>query len=151
VRILRRSDIELVVLGSPVADAGFYRRVGGSFTYEPPRPHAGMLAFMRTCDVLCLPSIVEGRALVVQEAMSQGLPVVVTEGTGAADLVTDGGSGFIVPMRNPDALAEKLAWCADHRAALPGMGLGAQAAAARWTWASYGAKVLAALDPNPLP
>jgi len=149
VRLLRRSDVELIVLGSLISDPEFYRRKGGSFTHEPPRPHAELLAFMRGCDLLCLPSIVEGRALVVQEAMSQGLPVLVTPQTGADDVVAEGISGFVVPMRDPRSIAEKLNWCADHRSALPGMGREARAAAAQWTWAGYGARVLAALDAIP--
>ncbi len=34
---------------------------------------------MQSCDVLVLPSIVEGRALVQQEAMACGLPVIATK------------------------------------------------------------------------
>lgn len=144
-RALGRDDVELVVLGSPVAPLDFYRAAGVTFTHESPRPHAGVLALMRTCDVLCLPSIVEGRALVVQEAMSQGLPAIVTAHTGADDVVTDDESGFVVPIRSPDALAARLAWCAEHRAALPEMGRAAQAAAARRTWDNYAATISAAV------
>jgi glycosyltransferase involved in cell wall biosynthesis len=147
-KLLHRGDVDLIALGSPVADAGFYRRIGPGSAFEPPRPHSELLEFMRTCDLLCLPSIVEGRALVVQEAMSQGLPVIVTPQTGADDLVTEGVNGFVVPMRAPGAIAEKLDWCADHRDLLPEMGRASQAAAALRTWEDYGAKVLAGLDSN---
>lgn len=146
VRGLQRRDIELVVLGSPVAGMGFYRRELADFIHEAPRPHADVLALMRTCDVLCLPSIVEGRALVVQEAMSQGLPVLVTPNCGVEDVVENGVSGFVVPIRNPRALAEKLNWFADHREAWPEMSRAAQAAAAKLTWVDYGAKILAGLE-----
>lgn len=145
VRLLKRSDIELVVFGSPVAELGFYRRELAGFTYEAPRPHAHVLELMRTCDVLCLPSIVEGRALVVQEAMSMGLPAVITANTGADDVVVDGESGFVVPVRAPEVIAEKLAWLADHREGVVAAGEAAQQAAARYTWANYGMKILSAL------
>ena len=148
-RRLRCRDVELVVLGSPVAEFEFYRRVGGEFTFERARPHGEVLEFMRTCDVFCLPSIVEGRALVVQEAMSQGLPAIVTRHTGADDVVSDGVSGFVVPVRDSQALAEKIGWFADHRDAVPEMGRAAQTAAARLGWADYGAKILAGLGSNP--
>lgn len=144
-RALARVDIELVVMGSPVAPLDFYRATGVPFTHEPPRPHGAVLELMRTCDVLCLPSIVEGRALVVQEAMSQGLPAIVTANTGADDVVTDGASGFVVPIRAPAALAERLAWCAEHRTALADMGRAAQAAAAHWTWDNYAAAISRAI------
>ena len=144
VTLLRRSDVQLVVLGSPVVDVAFYRRVGPIFTHEPTRPHAAVLALMQTCDVLCLPSIVEGRALVVQEAMSMGLPAIVTPHTGADDVVRAGG-GFVVPIRSPEAIAERIAWLADHRSALPELGRGAQEASAGHSWAGYGATIVAAL------
>lgn len=144
-RLLQRKDIVLVVLGSPVTDLAFYRRQYRDFEYAAPRPHAEVLAFMGTCDVLCLPSVVEGRALVVQEAMSAGLPAIVTENTGAADVIEMGRNGFVVPMRSPQALAEKLAWFADHRTALPEWAVSAQAAAQRFTWEQYGATIVAAL------
>lgn len=148
-RLLTRSDVELVVLGSPVAEPAFYRRDYAAFTYERPRPHGEVLALMRTCDVFCLPSIVEGRALVVQEAMSQGLPAIITRNTGADDAVVDGVSGFVVPIREPQALAEKIGWFADHRDAIPAMGAAAQTAAARLGWAGYGAKILAGWRASP--
>jgi glycosyltransferase involved in cell wall biosynthesis len=105
-----------------------------------------VLAFMRTCDVFCLPSIVEGRALVVQEAMSAGLPVIVTPHTGTDDVVRGGHNGFIVPIRAPEAIAAKLAWCAENRPALAEMGREAQRGAAEFTWSAYGRTIVAALQ-----
>lgn len=152
---LRRSDIELVVMGSLLMPLAFYRRHGGDFTYEPTRPHAAVLRLMDSCDVLLLPSIVEGRALVQQEAMSRGLPIVVTRNAGGEDLVQDGRTGFLVPMRSPEALAERIAWLADHREELPAMSQQARAMAARYTWAAYADKVMAAVvrpgAPSPAP
>lgn len=142
---LRRSDIELVVMGSLLMPMDFYRRHGGDFTYEPTRPHAGVLGLMDSCDVLLLPSIVEGRALVQQEAMSRGLPIVVTRNAGGEDLVQEGRTGFLVPIRAPEALAERIGWLADHRKELPAMSQQAREMAARFTWAAYAEKVLAAV------
>ncbi len=141
-RLLDRRDVRLVVLGSPVVDLDFYRSVYPDFDYEPPRPHGEVLALMRTCDVFCLPSIVEGRALVVQEAMSCGLPAIVTLNTGTDDVVEEGRSGFVVPIRSPGAIAEKIAWFAGQRDAVPAFGERAQAAAARFTWARYGGTIV---------
>jgi glycosyltransferase involved in cell wall biosynthesis len=148
-RLLARKDIEFVVMGTPVAAMGFYRRQYPDFVYEPPRPHAAVLALMRTCDLLCLPSIVEGRALVVQEAMSQGLPVIVTPNTGADDVVEDGQNGFVVPIRSPEAIVDRVGWLADHRDRLPSMGEVARAAAGRLTWEDYGRTVSEALRACP--
>ncbi len=66
-----------------------------------------MPAVYRGADVLVLPSLLEGSALVVLEAMASGLPVIVTENTGA-DAVRDGVEGFVVPVRSPEAIAARL-------------------------------------------
>ena len=64
-RLLADRPIELVVLGSLQESPEFYRRQYEGFRHEAGRPHAQVLELMRSCDVFCLPSIVEGRALVV--------------------------------------------------------------------------------------
>jgi glycosyltransferase involved in cell wall biosynthesis len=112
---LNRSDIELVVLGFPLRPLEFYRREFSDFTYEAPRSQGLVKQMMLSCDVLVLPSIVEGRAMVQTEALSCGLPIVVTANAGAEDLVEQGKTGFIVPIRSPEVLAERLNWIADHR------------------------------------
>jgi glycosyltransferase involved in cell wall biosynthesis len=138
IRLLNRSDVELVVMGSPQAPMEFYRKEFRTFIYEPNRSHAEVLELMRSCDVFCLPSIVEGRALVMQEAMSQGLPLIITANTGGEDLILEGITGFVVPIRRPDLIAEKIAWFADHRATLSEMSRAAATKAGQFTWAGYG-------------
>jgi glycosyltransferase involved in cell wall biosynthesis len=146
VKLLNRADLELVVMGSPLAPMDFYRSQLSGFTYEAGRPHDQVLALMRSCDVFCLPSIVEGRALVMQEAMSQGLPVIITPNTGGADLVQEGRTGFLVPIRSPEAIAEKLTWFLDNRDQIASMGKLAQAHAETYTWDGYGQTVVDALS-----
>jgi len=69
----------------------------------------------RSCDVFVLPTIEEGLALVIGEALSHGLPVIATENSGASDLFTDGSTGYIVPIRSPEAITAKLQFLADNR------------------------------------
>ncbi len=141
-KLLRRTDVELVVMGTPQAEMSFYRSQYADFTYEPTRPHGEVLKLMASCDALCLPSIVEGRALVQQEAMACGLPVIATVNAGASDLILDEVSGFLVPIRSPEKLAEKINWMADHREATYTMGLTAQTMARAVTWTRYCEKIL---------
>ena len=97
-------------MGSPVAEMYFYRRKCSSFRYEPPRPHDEVLALMRSCDVFCLPSIVEGRALVQQEAMSCGLPLIVTPNPpGQTIWIEEGRTGFLHSTGKPGS--DQLANC----------------------------------------
>jgi glycosyltransferase involved in cell wall biosynthesis len=59
--------------------------------------------------IFCLPSLWEGMAGGVMEAMASGLPVVGTDVNGIADLVEPGRTGLLVPPRNPLRLSQALA------------------------------------------
>lgn len=59
-------------------------------------------------DIFCLPSIEEGFGMVVAQAMAAGLPVIVSEAVGAADIIEHGSSGVIVPTGDEPALTEAL-------------------------------------------
>jgi glycosyltransferase involved in cell wall biosynthesis len=144
-KLLNRKDIELVVMGSMREPMEFYRTEYPDFVYEAGRPQPAVLALMRSCDIFCLPSIVEGRALVMQEAMSQGLPIVITKNTGGADLVIEGKTGFLVPIRSPEAIAEKLNWFLENRSSIAEMGQSAKNHAAKYTWGNYGTAIINSL------
>lgn len=148
-KMLDRADVELVVMGSPILPMKFYSDHFDAFVHEPPRPHDAVLELMRTCDVLVLPSIVEGRALVQQEAMACGLPLIVTANAGGGDLIEEGATGFLVPIRAPEKIAEKIAWFADHRDLIPAMGEAAKRKAAECTWADYSDAVIRAAGLEP--
>ncbi len=146
-KLLRRGDIQLVVMGSPVAPMEFYRREFNGFQYEAPRARERVLELMATCDLLLLPSIVEGRALVQQEAMSRGLPLLATPNAGGEDLIEEGRTGFLLPIRSPEIIAARIAQLADDRALFEAMSGAAREKAAQYTWESYASGISAALTP----
>jgi glycosyltransferase involved in cell wall biosynthesis len=103
-------------------------------------PHPELKDLMSRSHVLVLPSLEEGLSMVQAQAMACGCPVIATTNTGASDLFTDGCEGFIVPIRNAAAIAEKLQLLADNRELSQQM---RQAALQRVTviggWDHYGA------------
>jgi glycosyltransferase involved in cell wall biosynthesis len=144
-KLVKSRNVELVVMGSLILPMRFYRNEFANFLYEPPRAHAAVLRLMRSCDVLVLPSIVEGRALVQQEAMACGLPLIATRNAGGEDLIIEGKTGFLVPAGTPAAIAEKIEWFLENRDQLPAMSATARAKAAELTWPAYGEKILHAI------
>lgn len=75
---------------------------------RPPVPRWELPALYPSFDVLVLPSLVEGLPRVVLEAMACGVPVIVTEAAGGGDQVSDGVEGYVVPIRDPGAIADRL-------------------------------------------
>jgi alpha-maltose-1-phosphate synthase len=69
---------------------------------------------MSRSHVLVLPSIEEGLALVQAEAMACGCPVIGSTNTGGDDLYTDGVEGFIVPIRDAQAITDRMQRLADE-------------------------------------
>lgn len=132
---------KLHVLGTPMVGMDFYQRQFSGFIHHSTRSNLEVLDLMRSCDVFVLPSIVEGRALVQQEAMSCGLPIIVTKNAGAEDLVEDGKAGFLVPIRSPEAIAVKLEILNRDRGLLASMSRAAKDKARQLTWATYRAKI----------
>lgn len=65
-------------------------------------------ALYAAASVFCLPSLFEPHGLATLEAMSFGLPCVVTEVGGLADTVIDGETGHLVPPDDPAALRTAL-------------------------------------------
>lgn len=66
---------------------------------------SGVVAWMRACDILVLPSRNEQWGLVVNEAMTCGLPVIVSDACGCVeDLVHLGKTGFIFPVDDVEKL-----------------------------------------------
>jgi glycosyltransferase involved in cell wall biosynthesis len=68
----------------------------------------------KSSDVFCLPSLEEGLALVLGEALAFGLPIVTTNQTGAEDLIENGQEGFIVKAQCSQSLLACLQELADN-------------------------------------
>lgn len=83
-------------------------------------------------SVLVLPSIEDGFGYVVLEAMACGVPVIVSEGVGAKDAVTDGENGYVIPTGQAEALKEKLEFLYNHPERLNEMGRAAHEEASKY-------------------
>ncbi|MBJ6367905.1 glycosyltransferase family 4 protein [Snuella sedimenti] len=71
-------------------------------------PQQQLFETMKTFDCLLLPSLEEGIANVVLEAMALGIPVVSTNCGGMAEVVVPNETGWLVPVRDPETLAEAI-------------------------------------------
>jgi glycosyltransferase involved in cell wall biosynthesis len=109
-------------------------------------PRAEMRAQFAWADVFLLPSICEGSATVIYEAMAASLPVICTANTGS--VVRDGVDGIIVPLRDVDGIVAALELLAGAPELRQAMAVNAACRARDHTLEAYGRRLLAALAPG---
>ena len=148
VRALRCMDsvLEVTIIGRRVGNCAELDSALAHYRYIPAIPHSQVLAEMERHDVLVLPTLTEGLALVVLEAMSRGMAVVTTPNSGAADIVRDGVDGFLVPIRSSSALAEKLELLARDHELLEAVQKAAWKRAQEYSWERYRAALASAVE-----
>lgn len=97
-------------------------------------------------SVFVLPSVSEGSALVTYGAMGAGLPVVVSEHTGSEELVRDGVEGFVVPIRDVDALKERILRLYENPGLRREMGVAARDRVKEFSWEKYGERLISVYE-----
>lgn len=134
----RYPDVELAIVGdgplkvslqSQAASLG----IGARVRFLGALPYAEVLGWMRKAAMLVLPSVrtssgrVEGMGMVVMEAAATGVPTVASRIGGIPEGVLDNETGFLVPERDQEALAERIGALLDDRAMRHSMGARARA------------------------
>jgi glycosyltransferase involved in cell wall biosynthesis len=85
--------------------------------------------YFAAADVFVHGALIEASGNVLLEAMGAGLPAVCTDAGGPAEYVSHGNTGFVVPVADPSAMAERVAWLLTHDAEREEMGRRARALA----------------------
>lgn len=140
-----RNDAELLAVGG--GDVPFYRRLASSLgvadrvTIEPPR--ADIPAAFAAADVFLFPTRYEPFGMVIAEALASGVPVVTSGRAGAADLIRDGASGWVVgDPEDAAAFAIAVDRILDDPAGWPEMSRAARDAVRGLTWDAVAAQTL---------
>lgn len=87
---------------SAIRDSGMADRI------IQPGFRADVPQIAAACDVLVLPSLREGLPRVVLESLASNTPVISSANDGAKEIIEEGNNGFIVPLKDGKAIAEKI-------------------------------------------
>jgi alpha-maltose-1-phosphate synthase len=144
VKRLALPGLELVLVGGIVGSGAGLAPYQGCFRHVPNVPHAEVQRLFQSADLFVYPSLHEGSALAIFEAMASGLPVITTENAGS--MVRDGIDGHLVPLRDPDAIAARIAELHADPARRHGMAASARRRAEQFTWGHYRERLGTVLD-----
>jgi glycosyltransferase involved in cell wall biosynthesis len=98
-------------------------------------PHVRLHEVYQQADLFVFPSLAEGGVYVIYEALACGLPCIVSANAGSA--VRDGIEGFVLPVGDVDALAERIAALAADPAQRRRMAAAARARAEHFSWDNF--------------
>ncbi|GAB4497593.1 MAG: hypothetical protein OHK0019_31440 [Saprospiraceae bacterium] len=98
------------------------------------------------CDVGVFPSLQDGFGMVIPQMLGCGVPVIATTNTGGTDIIREGETGFIIPIRSPEAIAEKIMFLYQNPEKLAAMKVAAAASVQNgFTWDDYGERYISFL------
>jgi glycosyltransferase involved in cell wall biosynthesis len=108
--------IEFIFRGDVADDAVYlYRRLEEKVKFLPRTEQVRLPQDYFNADLFFFPTLQDGFAAVLAQAAAAGLPILATHNCGAGDILSEGMDGWMVPIRKPEQLAERLAWCDENR------------------------------------
>ena len=106
---LQLPNFEFVVNGTVYPGCEkIVQKYASNIRFLGTRPFNQLYDVYSQASVVVLPTIEDGFAKVITEAMACGVPVIVTPNCSASDVLTDGVEGFIVPIRSSEAIRERI-------------------------------------------
>ena len=143
-RRLGLRDSELVIAGA--GDPPFLQAYLGYTRIPYLHSQVAVRDLLSSSDVCCVPSLSDSFGLVYLEALACGTPVIATENTGAADLITDYQHGFITKAGDVEELRERIGWCYENRFRLEQMRVKARRVAEIYSWSFFRKRIIMALN-----
>jgi glycosyltransferase involved in cell wall biosynthesis len=136
VKQLNLKNVELLLI-SPIDNEfkPILRRYEGLFKHIHSLPNESLVRVYQNSSILVLPSLIEGSSLVIYEAMACGLPIIASENAGA--ITRNGIDGFVVPVRDIEALKEKILLLYENEELRRKMGESAAEYVKQFTWENY--------------
>lgn len=135
---------ELLLIGNcPEEMKPFLKKYAGSYNWIGPVSHDILYRYYSQGSVFVLNSIQEGFGMVITEAMACGLPLICTTNTGGGEIISEGREGFIIPIRDVEALKEKILFLYENQVLAAKMGRKAKdKVSSGFSWDDYGGRIM---------
>ncbi|MBI3615713.1 MAG: glycosyltransferase family 4 protein [Candidatus Omnitrophica bacterium] len=123
--ILREADrnrFQFRLVGPAAAETKkLLTELRGLGEFIPKQPQHELPNWYAGGDLFIFPTLEEGYPMVLSQASASALPVLTTPNGAGVDLVQEGETGWVLPIRSPGAFMERLIWCDKHRRELAEM------------------------------
>lgn len=127
---------KLLLVGEMHLSHSFLKDYSGMYEHRPRLPREDLRDIYLQADALVLPALAEGFALVIQEALSCGTPVLASLHSGAAGFLNERQARLFAAQDN-EALATAIEWALSRPTELAEMGQAGRVRAQDWTWRSF--------------
>lgn len=135
--------VETTLIGPLATPRAALDPFAGRFRHLPAVPHHEIHRHFAAADLFVYPSLHEGSALAIYEALASGLPVLATANAGS--VVEEGRQGFLVPVGSVAPLAERIRELAEDEALRGRLAAAARERALEFTWKHYQERLAAIL------
>lgn len=135
------AQLQVEVYGAQGLPAVLVERAPATLRFCGSIPRSELLERMANAHALLFPTLCDGFGLVVNEALSRGLPVITTERAGGADLIQHGVNGLLIKAGSSEAITAVIAAAIDDRSQLQAMRMPALHTAAAWQWCDYRCRI----------
>ena len=136
--------VELLIVGSGRLVKKFRACKNVKFLGKMSQPE--IFNYFRESDCLVLPSRFDSFGMVVAEALASGLPVIVSENVGAAELIDQDQNGWVIPAGDVDKLFDTMSFCVQNKAILEKMSENCANTKRLQDWGGYGDRALEILN-----
>ncbi|MCA9496057.1 MAG: glycosyltransferase [Nanoarchaeota archaeon] len=100
-----------------------------------------IVKYYQNASIFIHPSLTEGFEKVSFEAMACGLPIIVSNHTGASSVISEGKEGFIVPIRDSESIEKHIKYFYDNPKEVIRMGKNSRKLAERYSWDNFSGKI----------
>jgi glycosyltransferase involved in cell wall biosynthesis len=122
-------------VGPIAGDArGIAARLANRSDFKAKVPQRALPEEYEWGDVFVLPTLQDGFAVVLTQALAAGLPLITSTNCAGPDLIKSGVNGWVVPIRSPETLAERLHWLDQHRQELSVAVMNTYDSPQHWDW-----------------
>jgi len=142
---LRLKNAKLILVGQvEAAIQPYLDKYKDMYQHYEYIPHDDLPNLYSRSTIFVLPSLTEGSALVIYEAMASGKPCIVTHNCGS--VIRNGIDGYVIPIRDHESLAEKILCFYNNSSLVEEMGTSARANVLMHTWDAYREKIAKAYN-----